>query len=497
MQKENLMKRITPYLLFLLSGITLPGFSQSFYFSDPIVLNDTINSNAEESYPLYSAIDSTLYFVRSLYAQNTGGTRSGQDIWYSKQQSSGQWSKPANDLPNLNNRNNNAVVGISLTGNTLYLLNSYQSENQEDPGMSFSFGVDQNWRAPNNISIPGLAEKVGNYYGMYVAPSEDVAIVSLQKESSLGMEDLYVTEKDPQSGTWSELIHLGETVNTEGYEISPFLSKDKKTLFFASNGHPGYGNADIFVSYRQDTSWTEWSKPENLGDGINSAGFDAYLSITENNSVFFVSNRYGRSTDIYQARVISNEEREEQLASRIVGGGPGTSSTSQTTPPQNNQDLEIDEETRALLEETQALLDEFKKVNPGQNAEGSSTTTAPSTSENKPEKQFEDNTVYFNLNSSQLLPTSYNDLKESVSILDENPDIYVEVVGHADDSGGKDYNLKLSIERAQSVKKFLINQGVDETRIITYGKGATQPVSNNTSPDGRRQNRRVIMGFGQ
>ena len=496
MQKENLMKRITPYLLVLLSGIALPAFSQTFYFSDPVVLNDTINSNAEESYPLYSATDSTLYFVRSLYAQNTGGTRAGQDIWYSKQQSSGEWSQPANNLPSLNNRDNNAVVGISLTGNTLYLLNSYQSEEREKPGMAFSFGVEQNWRTPNDISIPGLEEKVGNYYGMYVAPSEDVAVVSMQKESSLGMEDLYVTEKDPQTGQWGELIHLGETVNTEGYEISPFLSEDNKTLFFASNGHPGYGNADIFVCYRQDTSWTHWTEPENLGDGINSAGFDAYLSITGNNSVFFVSNRYGRSADIYQSRVISHEEREEQLASRIVGGGPGTGSTLPTSP-QNNQDMEIDEETRALLEETQALLDEFKKVNPGESGEVGSGTTPSATTRNTPEKQFEDNTVYFNLNSSQLLPTSYNDLKESVTILDENPDVYVEVVGHADDSGGKDYNLKLSIERAQSVKKFLMNQGVDETRIVTYGKGSTEPVSNNTSPDGRRQNRRVIIGFGQ
>ncbi|MEQ9441470.1 MAG: OmpA family protein [Cyclobacteriaceae bacterium] len=487
------MKRIRLYIIFVLSGITLPGISQTYFFSDPVVLNDTINSAAEESYPLYSANDSTLYFVRSLYAQNTGGMRSGQDIWYSKQQPTGMWSEPTNNMEHLNNRNNNAVIGISQTGNTLYLLNAYQSDEEEEPGMAFSFGMDQNWREPNNINIPGLTQKLGNYYGIYVTPTEDVAVVSIQNETSKGMEDLYVTEKNQDTGEWGDLIHLGEDVNTEGYEISPFLSEDKKTLFFASNGHPGYGNADIFVSYRQDTSWTQWSKPENLGDGINSAGFDAYLSVTGNGSVFFVSNRYGRSADIYQSRMISREEREEQLASRIVGGGPGTLSNTNAENTQSSQDIEMDEETRALLEETQALLDEFKKVN----TDGSTTTPATGNSDNKPEKEFEENIVYFNLNSSQLLPTSYNDLKESTTILKDNPDLFAEVVGHADDSGGKDYNLKLSIERAQSVKRFLINQGIDETRIITYGKGATQPLSNNTNPDGRRQNRRVAIGFGQ
>ena len=84
-----------------------------------------------------------------------------------------------------------------------------------------------------------------------------------------------------------------------------------------------------------------------------------------------------------------------------------------------------------------------------------------------------------------------------MSLLQENPNLYAEIVGHADDSGGKDYNLKLSIERAQSVKKFLMSQGVAERKIITYGKGSTQPITNNNSPDGRQRNRRVVIGFGQ
>lgn len=481
------MKRISYLLICALAFLALPVCGQTVFFSEPVVLNDTVNSTAEEGYPLYSATDSTLYFVRSLYAQNTGGMRSGQDIWYSKQQPSGAWTEPENNLENLNNRNNNAVVGVSRTGNTVYLLNSYQTEKEEKPGMAFSFNTGQDWREPNDISIPGLEEKIGNFYGIYVLPSEDVAVVSLQKETSQGMEDLYVTEKNPSTGEWSELIHLGEIINTEGYEISPFLSEDKKTLFFSSNGHPGYGNADLFVSYRQDTSWTNWSKPENLGDGINSSGFDAYLTISENEQVFFISNRYGRSADIYQSRVISREEREQELASRIVSDGSGTRLT---LDGQSGAGVELDAETQALLLETQALLDEFKKSN----TEGGNRQNSGGTA---PEKTFESNTIYFNLNSSQLLPAGYEDLKESIDILKENTSLYTEVVGHADDSGGKDYNLKLSIERAQAVKRYLINRGIEERRIITYGKGSTQPASNNASPEGRKQNRRVVIGFGQ
>lgn len=485
---QRLMKRLI-FSGFLAVIALQAAWGQSVFFAEPAVLNDTINSNSEESYPMYSPVDSTLYFVRSLHAQNTGGVRSGQDIWYTKLQPSGEWIEPANNLVNLNNRNNNAVVGISQTGNTLYLLNSYQSEAKEEPGVAFSFGIDQHWRQPNDINVPGLVEKMGEFYGVYIAPSEDIAIVSLQNEDSKGMEDLYVSEKDLETGEWGELVHLGEQINTEGYEISPFLSDDKQTLFFASNGHPGYGNTDIFVSYRQDSSWTNWSNPENLGDDINSAGFDAYLTVSRDSQVFFVSNRYGNSTDIYQSRIISREEREAQMASRIVGDGTGTEIIAEQN--RSAEEAELDEETRALLEETQALLDEFKRANSGEQdtyESGSSTAT---------EADFEQKTIYFNINSSELLPASYASLKESIEVLEENSGLYVEVVGHADDSGGKDYNLKLSIERAQSVKKFFMNQGVQESRIITYGKGSTQPITDNVNPEGRKQNRRVVIGFGQ
>ena len=105
---------------------------------------------------------------------------------------------------------------------------------------------------------------------------------------------------------------MGEQINTEGYEISPFLSDDKQALFFASNGHPGYGNTDVFVSYRQDSSWTNWSNPENLGDGINSAGFDAYLTVSGDSQVFFVSNslrKFHRHLSVPELLVEKNGKR--------------------------------------------------------------------------------------------------------------------------------------------------------------------------------------------
>ena len=478
---KNLLTIVRSYWLGWLGCLAaLPAHSQAFYFQNPVALSDTVNSRAEESYPIFSVRDSTLYFVRTLYSANMGGVSAGQDIWYTKRLPNGSWSVPKNNLDKLNNRDNNAVVGISKTGNTLYLLNSYQKDDANQAGMAFSFNQSSGWLDPNDVKIPGLADKLGNYYGIYVTSSEDVAIVSMQQENALGQEDLYVTFKDSFSGDWSDPVHLGDTINTEGYEMSPFLSEDKRYLFFASNGHPGYGNADLFVSTRLDSSWTQWSEPRNLGDGINSAGFDAYLTIATNNDVFFISNRYGRSADIYFSKVISQEERDQQLASRIEGGRRLPPDTTQgSNAPVSST---IDAETQALLAETQALLDEFRGVNTEQNPVGN--TNSASASE---DTRF----LFFGLNSSDLQASAVPYLRETATRLKNNAALNVELVGHADDTGGKDYNLKLSIERAQAAKQFLMEQGIEEARIISYGRGSTQPISSDNDPEARRKNRRV------
>jgi OmpA-OmpF porin, OOP family len=457
--------------------------AQKLYFARSVPLSDTLNSDSEESLPFYSPQDSTLFFVRTLHPQNTGGTLSGQDIWYSKRDTAGNWTKPTNDIPNLNNEGNNAVVGLSESGNTIYLLNDYSEGNQQQPGLSLSFSRDNNWRLPNSIFIPGLSDKQGIFYSLYMLPTEDVVLISAQMDNSLGQEDLYVSTKDPLTNEWSAPIHLGPTVNTGGFEISPYLTADKTTLFFSSNGHPGYGNADIFVTQRMDTSWTRWTKPENLGDQINSVGFDAYFTTNEDREVFFVSNRRGTSADIFTSRIITEEERELELAQRIQGGGRGAELLG------GNNQTSLDPETQALIDETRALLEEFNTMRDGESPvirNPSSTSDAPT---------FISKRVLFNLNASSIRSSFTTRLDEVVSTLNENPQLKVEIVGHADDTGGKDYNLKLSIDRAVAVKQYLIRNGISERRIITYGKGSTQPLSDNQTPEAQQRNRRVEINF--
>jgi outer membrane protein OmpA-like peptidoglycan-associated protein len=124
----------------------------------------------------------------------------------------------------------------------------------------------------------------------------------MKGEDSKGEEDLYVSVKNG-SGQWSRPKNLGSTINTPGFEISPFLSPDKNRIYFSSNGHGGLGDADVFYCERLYDSWELWSAPKNLGDKVNSKGFDAGFSVSGDTVAFVASNRGGGSADIYRLSI--------------------------------------------------------------------------------------------------------------------------------------------------------------------------------------------------
>lgn len=297
---------------FLLSGIFLVSViavrSQQLEFTLPVKLPSTINSAAEEAMPLLSPDGRKLYFGRALFTGNEGGEYAGQDIWVSEFVS-GSWGRASN-VQSVNNRNNNAVVGMSKDGKTFYFVNASPFQKMNGIYATKEIAHSTTIR-PELISIPGIDNQ--DFIGFYVSPDLDVIFLSMKAPDS-GSEDLYYSVKE-QSGFWTKPRNLGATINTSGFEISPFLSVDKKRLYFSSNGHPGSGDADIFYSERLYDSWETWSVPVNLGSSVNSDKFDAYFSLYGDSLAFFASNREGKYADLYQTTaaqgktILGNGER--------------------------------------------------------------------------------------------------------------------------------------------------------------------------------------------
>lgn len=294
------MKRI--FANFFMTGFLLffaltNASAQKYKFKQALKL--AISNTSEESYPLASPDTKTLYFTRIFDPDNTGGKRAGSDIWTSSLDPNGVWQSPVLLKKPLNNRQNNLAIGFNPEGDRLFLLNTYRSTSKSD--IAF-FDLKNEDQKPEIFDVPKIRNGEG-FFGLYVHPSEKIILVSVSGEESQGQEDLYVILKDT-TDTWLPMQNLGPMINTSGFEISPFLSDDGVTLFFSSDGHGGFGDADIFMAERLYGTWNVWTRPVNLGPNINSDGFDAYFSLSKDKKAYFVSNKDGGFSDIYMAEQI-------------------------------------------------------------------------------------------------------------------------------------------------------------------------------------------------
>lgn len=426
--------------------------AQELKFDAPEQMSDAVNSSlSEESMPLLSKDGKTMYFVRSFHPDNQGGVNGGHDIWYSTKNDDGTWTPASNNLGNLNNKTNNAVAGVSEDGTTIYLINTYEGKNKSGIGVSKSTLTDGNWSKPETIKIPGI-NPVNDFYSFYITPEEDVLLISMEDNFSKGKNDLYLAVKD-QQGSWNVPANLGNMINTEMDEISPYLSPDRTRLYFSTNGRGGMGGYDVFYSERQGDSWTDWGMPVNV-TSVNSGDFDAYFSIYESGDVYFCSSRNDTIANIYKTRISESEEDEDDdeiIAEEAVVEDDSIVVVGADTDP-------IDPKDQIL--KNQAL----------------------------------DN-IYFDYDKYFLRAKSKEVLDVVIKELKKDESISVRLVGHCDNRGSQEYNLPLSMNRANAAREYLESNGIASNRIDTDGKGKKQPAASNDTEEGRQLNRRVEVYF--
>src|SRR5688572_26139384 len=220
-------------IVFVFSLMIAVGEAQAqlIEFSNLKKLPPSVNSDAEESMPLLSPDHTRLFFVRSLHDGNVGGRYSGQDIWCSENTAAG-WKRADNKILSGNTKDNNVLVGLNKDGKMLYMLNGSPSVKLE--GIYFSRLVNSYWTKPEFIPLAGINNQ--DFVGMYASPDFDVIFISMRAADSRGEEDIYFSIKN-SARQWSAPKNIGASINTSGFEISPFLSADKKRLYFSSNGH--------------------------------------------------------------------------------------------------------------------------------------------------------------------------------------------------------------------------------------------------------------------
>lgn len=277
-------------ILFLLICLRLASFGQAYDFSNIIRLPDEINIKSELSKPYLMPDNQVLFFVNTVPDK-------GQEIWWCARDGK-KWQPAAKFESLINQAKSNFIVGASYDNARMYVMNLINDRRMAGFELYEIGNNDGIWSDARQTSLPSL-DITGKYMDAVISSDENYLLFSMENEYSYGKEDLFISIKQ-LNGSWSAPMNLGSDINTEASEIAPFLTDDGKTLFFATNGK-GFGDYDIYMSRKIDNSWTHWTTPVNLGDKINSAKFDAYMMISNNNEAFFVSNRGGANSEIYTA----------------------------------------------------------------------------------------------------------------------------------------------------------------------------------------------------
>lgn len=375
---------------------------QSFYCKER--LPDIVNSYSKTLLPVLHPSGSRLYFVRKEHPNNVGGINDPDDIWYSDRLKGNFWSAPINAGPTINTANSNALFSITADGNSAFV-----SSVNEYGNLTFHMAElhGNDWTIGNAFEISDFTMNSRQYFATMNA-DQNVLILAMVYDGTYGDLDLYVSLKDKR-GVWSKPLWMGNEINTQFREGSPFLAQDNTTLYFYSNGLGGFGGSDLFMSRRLDDTWKTWSKPINLGPYINTSGNERSITLTTQGDT---------------ACIISTDKENDQEGMYFVCLQP-------ELRPQEKQQVVV---PSPLIEQQSDIHLE----------------------------------LYYETNKWKLTPQHIAQLNEICrQVIDKNKHVIIR--GFTDDRGALSYNTQLSLRRAQAVGDYLKQCGLKSSDIIGEG----------------------------
>ncbi len=460
---------------------------------------DSINTRAPEYFPTVTVQDSLFLFMR-----REGITR--EDFYFSTITPNG-FSKAQPLMDSINDSDKKGAPSLSSDLKTLF----FAAELQEY-GLG-RYDIYEVAKTPTGWSEPmNLGPNINTSYwesAPSITPDGQAIYFCSNKPGGYGGIDIYVSFKDKE-GIWGEAINLGPNINTKGDEQTPFIHADNHSLYFSSNGWPGFGNADLFVVRKKiDGSWT---KPMNLGYPINSFDNEGSVAISSNGQEGFIASDRPDSRgglDIYKIKLSDNTKANKTyyLNGHIVETTtrkalPGIVKLADLTDSTQYMQINVDNAGDFVLAlpyfDTLAMqvsspqheyatflmtADSIKLLN------GKTVEFALSPLQKIFTKNFKN--VFFNINAAQLQTRSYNELNALVAYLKSTPSATILIEGHTDNTGSENFNKQLSEKRAAAIGDYLIQKGIDNNKIYTIGHGASKPIGDNNSEAGRAQNRRT------
>ena len=491
---------------------------------DPINLGSSINSELPEYFPSITADDSTFLFTRRVNDLSAPGGRQ-EEIFVSKKTPNNNWSNSSLVSNAINSKYNEGAPTFSPDGQYIIFVGcetgakgDYEyGDDRKGYGscdLFYSQNNGTNWSKPVNLGSK-INSKHWETQPSFSSDGKTLYFIRGmtydRQRRNPDNQDIYVTTIS-EDGQWSKPEKLPPNINSPHREESVQIHPDGKTLYFSSNGHPGMGGMDLYMSRKLDDN--TWSDPINLGYPLNTFKNDISILISpKGDKGYFSSDREGGygDLDLYsfnvdkkfkplpitfiKGKIIDAESKLplfaffqltdlkkgniiSQMQSKLENG-----EFLITVPKNIDFALHAEKEgymfysrniyrDNLSLSKDGFLIIELEKVKPG---------------------TFILENIFFEKSKSSLKKSSLVELNKVLKLMQINPDLKIQISGHTDSDGDDDFNLELSINRAKSVVNWLIENSIDKNRLSFKGYGETRPIEENNSIANKAKNRRTEL----
>jgi hypothetical protein len=370
----------------------------------------------------------------------------------------------------------------------------------------FSAFSDGKWSLPANVGPPINTNRWESQPS--ISSDGNTLFFSSSRHGGKGGKDIWYARLNNKN-QWSEPVNM-TNVNTDGDEMSPFIHFDGKSLYFASDGHPGMGGFDLYMTRLLND--TTWSEPKNLGYPINTYNDELGLIIEAGGQKAYFSSTRDKSRgkdifsfDLYESarpdpvsymkgRVYDKEtgsllKADYQLTNLTTGKLVVKNSTDESgnflvcLPSGYNYGINVSKPGYLFFSENftfegiHTVLEPFIKkiiLNPTRVGE----------------KMLLAN-VFYEIDSWELKDESMTELNHLAELLSANKNLVMEIGGYTDSTGSNEYNLSLSEKRALSVVNYLVKKGISSERLTYKGYGNSSNLGDNVTIEGRKLNRRT------
>ncbi|MGZ5286803.1 MAG: OmpA family protein [Flavisolibacter sp.] len=473
----------------------------SQYVFEPKNLGDGVNSAEAEYFPSISIDGKKLIFTRLLNNRN--------EDFFGSEKTGNDWTKAEKLKGFINTPENEGAQNISLDGKWLIFTGCHRQDGFGSCDLYISYDTEKGWSEPYNLGSRINTDQWESQPSL--SPDKRDLYFASRRYGGYGGSDIYVSRLQAD-GSWSEPENLGPAINTAADETEPFMHADNQTLYFVSNGLLGYGDADIFLTKKNETG--KFGVPENLGYPINTIRTDGTMVIAADGiTTYFSSNRSDSKGghDIYSFEMRPEMRpfktlwiKGQVFDKNTTKGLPSTVELTDLATKQIISRVQTDETGNYLVTLPVGKDYAFNVNRRGylfysDNYSLKGASPDSTYEKNIPLQPIEVNSaivlrnIFFDFSMFELKTESQVELDQVVKLLTDNPTVRIQIEGHTDNIGTATDNLKLSENRAKAVVNYLVSKGVRASRLSAKGFGASKPIANNNTEEGRAQNRRTEL----